>query len=67
MFGEDQRSHSHYCCEGREEDGCLVGVQYLLPGPVFVLQSVHNEDTEVIANTKDKGGQDDIDNVELNT
>ena len=41
-------------------------VQYFLACTVLVLQSVHNENTEIITDTEYKGRQDDIDDIELN-
>ncbi len=60
-------SHTDHCGEGGEEDGCFVRIQQLPSCAVLVLQPVHNEDTEIIPDAKNKGGQDDVDNIELNS
>jgi hypothetical protein len=48
MACEDQRTHTYHGGESGEEDGCLVRVQQLPSCAVLILQSVHNEDAEII-------------------
>ena len=45
----------------------LVRVQQLPSCAVLILQSVHNEDAEIIPDSKNKGGQNDVDYIEFNT
>ena len=67
MACEDQRTHTYHGGESGEEDGCLVRVQQLPSCAVSVLQSVHNENAEIIPDSKNKGGQNDVDDIEFNT
>ena len=67
MACEDQCAHTYHGGESGEEDGCLVRVQQLPSCAVFILQSVHNENAEIIPDSKNKGGQNDVDDIEFNT
>ena len=42
-----------------------MGSQHLLPRPVLLLQAVHNKDTEIIPQAENKGGKDNIHDIEL--
>ena len=53
------RSDKHY---GTEQNGSLVILQLVAVGGY---QAMHDEDAVVDANAKDKGGDDDADEVEL--
>ena len=52
MACEDQCAHTYHGGESGEEDGCLVRVQQLPSCAVFILQSVHNENAEIIPDSK---------------
>lgn len=54
MACEDQRTHTYHGGESGEEDGCLVRVQQLPSCAVLILQSVHNENAEIIPDSKIK-------------
>lgn len=54
MACEDQCAHTYHGGESGEEDGCLVRVQQLPSCAVFILQSVHNENAEIIPDSKIK-------------
>ena len=44
-----------------------MGIQDRFSCPVFVLESIHDEDTEVVSNTENESREDNIDNVEFDT
>ena len=67
MACEDQCAHTYHGGESGEEDGCLVRVQQLPSCAVFILQSVHNENAEIIPDSKNKSGQNDVDDTLLGT
>lgn len=50
-----------------EENSCLMGIQDRFSCPVFVLESSHDEDTEVVSDTENESREDNIDNVEFDT
>ena len=44
-----------------------MGIQDCFSCPVFVLESIHDEDTEVVSDTENESREDNIDNVEFDT
>ena len=44
-----------------------MGSKHLFSRPVFLLQTIHDKNTEIISQTEDKGRKDDIHNIELRT
>ena len=44
-----------------------MGIQDRFSCPVFVLESIHDEDTEVVSDTENESREDNIDNVEFDT
>ena len=65
MPGKDQRSDADEHDQGREGNGTLVGGQHLTAMPALVEAALGHEDGVVVALTKDEGGQDDVDQIEL--
>mgnify|MGYP007046837238 CR=1 FL=1 len=44
-----------------------MGIQDRFSCPVFVLESIHDEDTEVVSDTENESREDNINNVDLDT
>ena len=65
MLGYDQGAHADKHDQGRDDDAVLIGRQQFLAVGIFINQAIGDEDGIVVALTKDKSSQDDVDNVEL--
>ena len=62
--GKDHGPHTYHGGECREEYGRLVRVEQLVAAHVAVLQAIHDEDAEIVADTEDECREDDVDDVE---
>ena len=63
MLGKDHGSHTHHRGKCWEEYGGLVRIEELIASHVAILQPVHNEDAEIVAYTKDKCREYDVDDI----
>ena len=67
MACEDQCAHTYHGGESGEEDGCLVRVQQLPSCAVFILNPSIMKMLKSSPIPKNKSGQNDVDDIELNT
>ena len=65
MLGKHQHAYANEHNDGTQHHGVAIGVKNLLSGFELVFQPLGNEDAVVISHTKDKGGQNNVDDIEL--
>ena len=65
MLGNNQRTDADKHNQCRDDDAVLERWQQLLLIGIFVDETVGDEDGVVVALSEDKGGQNDVDDVEL--
>ena len=66
MYGEEEGGHHDNEDDGREEDGHLVPSEHVaVASPCLSEQAFGNENAVVDTHTEDEGGDNDVDEVEL--
>src|SRR5436190_17658043 len=65
MFREDERTQANQNSDSRKKDGNLMRGKHLFPFFELLYQPIGNEYAEVITETEDESGDDDIDKIEL--
>ena len=67
MHRKDKNADTDKHYQRREKDGLTVLWQDGFTGTAFVEQSFHNKNGVVVSLSEDKRGEDDIDDIELQT
>jgi len=65
MTGYDERTDTNEHDTSRQEDGTTIGGQHRPTVGVLIDSTLGHEDGIVVALSKDKGAQDDVDDIKL--
>ena len=65
MFSQNEHPNTDNSSKSGKENRCFMHPQYLCTVFILLLQSIHNKDTEIIADTKNQSSQDNIYYIEF--